>query len=92
MNRRVRVKLKPCPFCGGEAVEYQEFRFSVVCTVCGAFGPDHDGLTPDIKMENCTDAWNRRTPEGGEVVFPSPAQPEKREAGINKGVANEETI
>lgn len=43
-------KLKPCPFCGGEA---QKTTQGIDCTSCGAFGPD-----PDQERRGIT--WNTR--------------------------------
>ena len=52
-------KIKPCPFCGGVA-EYEEARYGVVCQICGTIGPEHGGLTREIQLENCIEAWNDR--------------------------------
>lgn len=47
------IKLKPCPFCGGEA--HMQFPFIVRCSACG------------VERDNCGKAadaisdWNRRT-------------------------------
>lgn len=53
----MNYKLKPCPFCGGEAEFFEdEFfcRYSVVCTECSA-GTNTYGVERDA-----IDAWNRR--------------------------------
>ena len=58
-------KLKPCPFCGGEAMvanatrEYlsgkTEERFAINCISCGANGGDKK------TKEEAIEIWNRRT-------------------------------
>ena len=55
------VKLKPCPFCGGEA-EVALFlgNYLVVCKCCpGAIFP-RKGMTEEEAVE----AWNRRADDG----------------------------
>jgi Lar family restriction alleviation protein len=48
-------ELKPCPFCGGEAVEDTNFgRPAVTCTDC------HVSFR-QIYKENVVDKWNART-------------------------------
>ena len=60
------IKLKPCPFCGGEAEIYRYYpsfheriRTMVRCKNCransGAWG----------KSDKAIDAWNRRSNENG---------------------------
>lgn len=62
------IKLKPCPFCGGEAeinVEHEEvedtekrhWAYNVVCNRCCATS----GLT--YLPEKAREAWNRRRAE-----------------------------
>ena len=63
-------ELKPCPFCGGEAVldtrktvtthiEYQNYR--VICLYCGIT----TGWFPlDEGKENVISTWNRRADNG----------------------------
>ena len=55
----MRPELKPCPFCGGDAIpdpaQLHGLSF-VVCAVCGAEGPVSAG--DDDAVEN----WNKRTP------------------------------
>ena len=50
------IKLKPCPFCGGEAfASYINGDFAVSCVDCGCgteYGPS---------KEEAVAAWNRRT-------------------------------
>ena len=56
------IKLKPCPFCGGEArflkfeSEAEPYGFAV-CNKCGA-------MSRPSKMDEAVAAWNRR---GGEA-------------------------
>ncbi|MCR4819356.1 MAG: Lar family restriction alleviation protein [Fretibacterium sp.] len=69
-------KLKPCPFCGGEAavveIEPRLYRpvmnkpFCVLCTSCDLyFGYDYDyGGEFDTKEEAAA-AWNRRAGDEG---------------------------
>ena len=55
----MEIKLKPCPFCGGEAelfiVPGKMTKWAVRCTKCyannGTFVSDHDAV----------EAWNKRT-------------------------------
>ena len=63
-------KLKPCPFCGGEAVvenDFSDYSFIVHCLNCyartGTFMMGMYGI-PDDEIEAqkvAVDAWNRRT-------------------------------
>lgn len=56
------MKLKPCPFCGGEKIETVEFEVAgtdstyVVCVNCGSCTKLH------YQKEQAIEAWNRRTP------------------------------
>jgi hypothetical protein len=71
-NRTSPQELKPCPFCGGEAVllgsDYAGPQFYVVCKTLDCFcamgeGYDRDAC-PDHQFhdaEAARDAWNRRT-------------------------------
>lgn len=47
-------ELKPCPYCGGEAVYYDTYRFSVHCLDCKASTAYWNG------KEYAIVAWNRR--------------------------------
>ena len=59
-------ELKPCPFCGGDAMVSNvtrkyllggetEDRFAISCISCGANGGDKK------TKEECIEIWNRRT-------------------------------
>ena len=55
-------KLKPCPFCGGEAMEreatyYHNTRYYIQCTKCGA------GSAFSLSEQGAIDAWNTRAYE-----------------------------
>lgn len=65
------LKLKPCPFCGGEAVlsdevdiESQDVFHMFTCNKCGAgvvFSEIfEDGTAGDIEKGDAIKAWNRR--------------------------------
>lgn len=58
------MKLKPCPFCGGEATlwsgniddDYSDLYYDVYCTACNCMTPKfHD-------EESAIRFWNRREP------------------------------
>lgn len=51
------IKLKPCPFCGGENVSFVADRHAVVCKRCKARG----GIAPDEDM--ALSMWNDRRAE-----------------------------
>lgn len=62
------IKLKQCPFCGGDAKKAaQKINskniFVVYCTKCGAFGPSKEISAPRIKDEDnpAIIAWNKRS-------------------------------
>ena len=61
------VKIKPCPFCGGEAKRFAkqlngENTLVMYCSRCGAFGPTKVIQNPRIKDEDnpAIKAWNKR--------------------------------
>jgi len=54
-------KLKPCPFCGGEATchtqaNFRASTFAIRCKSCGCFSALYDDFPQAIA------AWNARTP------------------------------
>ena len=69
------IKLKPCPFCGGEAITdisvtrgniIDSIGFDVYCTSCKA--RQHSGIAAGVSFESLEsamnktiEAWNRRT-------------------------------
>lgn len=53
----IEIKLKPCPFCGGENVSFVADRHAVVCKRCKARG----GIAPDEDM--ALSMWNDRRAE-----------------------------
>ena len=55
-----QVKLKPCPFCGGKAMDAGKRRnyYEVCCSGCPAF-------IVELNRDRAIEAWNRR--EGGET-------------------------
>ena len=59
-------KLLPCPFCGGEADEYEgEYGNGIYCMECGAMvgEPIHLGfdIAERVSYEQAIKAWNNRT-------------------------------
>ena len=59
------IKLKPCPFCGGEA-EMMDLCYPhwVYCTVCGA--RVHGGVYGEDGELASAEAWNKRANDGSE--------------------------
>jgi hypothetical protein len=59
-------ELKPCPFCGSDAVHYAEGEQEGYYILCS--GNKNDGLICHLhifgwdKRQDSVDAWNRRTP------------------------------
>lgn len=57
-------KLKKCPFCGGEAIEYKNILYvGIICMSCGAKIEKLRGIyVKDYIKESLdiTEAWNRR--------------------------------
>lgn len=70
-------KLKPCPFCGGEALfwtskgRYKDFAY-IQCDTCSAksktvvsqFYVDDDEFWDSTACDRLTGAWNRRCSDG----------------------------
>lgn len=63
------IKLKPCPFCGGEAytrVSFDKGAFSyasVECKKCGAVPYVHQvyfGISKEEAVKGVSESWNRR--------------------------------
>lgn len=50
------IKLKPCPFCGGEAELFRDYMgwYVIECTACG------NGTLHFAKSDGAVNAWNRR--------------------------------
>ena len=62
VSEQTEQGLKPCPFCGGEAVLINTRAFgesckSVMCIKCRATVSNFAG---DMQEERATEAWNRR--------------------------------
>lgn len=63
------TELKPCPFCGGEADEYEGYYGNgIYCMMCGAMvgEPIHEEyrITERVSHERAAKAWNTRTASG----------------------------
>lgn len=66
----MKIELKPCPFCGGEAymyypdmelvAEYVEVR----CRMCFARGGKRTARVDYCAVEKAAEAWNRRVDNG----------------------------
>lgn len=56
------VKLKPCPFCGGEAELYVENGVTARCKLCYCGTPFRTdfGYSKKSAIETVIEAWNRR--------------------------------
>ena len=70
----IKNKLKPCPFCGGDArftyTTYEEPpMYSVVCTKCKLMiNKDEYGNKTDLcytSISQAAKAWNKRTSQTG---------------------------
>lgn len=63
-----KIKLKPCPFCGGEARLQQRARtshgFYVICKNCGCRTPFYQYQFDSVEKlrEEAITAWNTRKP------------------------------
>ena len=60
-------ELKPCPFCGGEAVLRTSVFFKhdayVRCKKCGAKSMSYPSASAEDARLRTIEAWNRRTKE-----------------------------
>lgn len=61
------MKLKPCPFCGGEAKvvigpSVELWQHAVECKDCGANTGYKWGICPSVVENKAIEAWNRREP------------------------------
>lgn len=70
------IDLKPCPFCGGEALVYANDGVRVICKKCHCQTfPRVDGCISDCERFNSLDsvieAWNRRPepPRGFDLLY-----------------------
>lgn len=59
-------ELKPCPFCGGEADEYEgDYGNGIYCMMCGAMVGEPIHLeyrtTKRVSIDEAIDAWNTRS-------------------------------
>lgn len=77
------MELKPCPFCGKEAVMQtvttameKEPRFRVICTKC-VIATDWDFWKP----EDVAKHWNRRAHEGSEERGRNRGETDERRGG-----------
>lgn len=58
-------KLKPCPFCGGEAImrhisSIMDVFSYVTCTRCGVQSPNFKVSSEYASDDKAAEAWNRR--------------------------------
>lgn len=62
------TKLKPCPFCGGEAYLLNESNCMVYvkCKVCKVETGGVHVEAGYCANDKAAEAWNKRTPEGGD--------------------------
>lgn len=63
-------KLKPCPFCGGEAEVHLNDGWEVMCKQCGTFIAPYLGKAADDKQKHI-DFWNDRC----EPAIPKKVEP-----------------
>lgn len=60
------IKLKPCPFCGGEAALIENGFYNsclVKCTKCGAETSEVEGVGFYILGFEAAEKWNKRVGE-----------------------------
>ena len=65
------IKLKPCPFCGGEAVVHVNDGVRVICKKCNAMTKClvdgySQGMPTGGALKSVVNAWNKRVGLGGE--------------------------
>jgi Lar family restriction alleviation protein len=64
IKRKVKIQLKPCPFCGGKpvfrAAGYNNVYYGVKCTECKVLTPIKGGLDAQMRA---TEMWNKRAQE-----------------------------
>lgn len=71
-EEKMKIELKPCPFCGGRAEVKEETNFTlwssssyVVCEKCGARQRGVEMAHEYSSNEKVAEAWNERTPGPG---------------------------
>lgn len=83
------IELKPCPFCGGEAVVHANDGVKVICRECGASSKGlvdgySQGRPNGSAIKGVVKAWNTRKPmeriveqleEMGNIKFSSLSKP-----------------
>ena len=62
------IELKPCPFCGGDADEYEgDYGNGIYCMMCGAMVGEPIHLeyrtTKRVSIDEAIEAWNTRAVE-----------------------------
>lgn len=66
----MKIELKPCPFCGGEAyLKYSDIAMvaewvGVRCKKCNAGGGKKDASVEYCAVEKAAEFWNRRVDNG----------------------------
>lgn len=67
MSDKQELRLKPCPFCGGEARIFvpEDGGICVMCTKCRCQTPYRDDIRPSginygYSLEEVIDIWNKR--------------------------------
>lgn len=60
-----KIKLKPCPFCGGAASVYEHENFVFIrCQICDCGTPSISANINYCASECVADMWNRRADNG----------------------------